>query len=53
VSELIEEMDKNGVSKLIVMARAYPGKDASDLPGDDRLALKLAEKHIRDGSIRW
>jgi len=45
VSELIEEMDKNGVSKLIVMARAYPGKDASDLPGDDRLALKLAETY--------
>jgi Tat protein secretion system quality control protein TatD with DNase activity len=45
VSELIEKMDKNGVSKLIVMARAYPGKDASDLPGDDRLALKLAETY--------
>ena len=27
------------------MARAYPGKDDSDLLGDDKLALKLAETY--------
>lgn len=42
---IIEAMDKNGVSKQIVMARAYPGKDESDLPGDDQMALKLAETY--------
>lgn len=42
---IIEAMDKNGVSKQIVMARAYPGKDDSDLPGDDQMALKLAETY--------
>jgi hypothetical protein len=44
VTEIIEAMDKNGVSKQIVMARAYPGGD-SDLPGDDQLAVKLAETY--------
>jgi Tat protein secretion system quality control protein TatD with DNase activity len=39
---IIEAMDKNGVSKQIVMARAYPGKDNSDLPGNDQMALELA-----------
>jgi len=42
---IIEAMDKNGVSKQIVMARAYPGKDDSDLPGNDQMALKLAETY--------
>jgi Tat protein secretion system quality control protein TatD with DNase activity len=42
---IIEAMDKNGVSKQIVMARAYPGKDDSDLPGDDQMVLKLAEAY--------
>jgi len=42
---IIEAMDKNGVSKQIVMARAYPGKDDSDLPGYDQMALKLAETY--------
>ncbi|MDI6744961.1 MAG: TatD family hydrolase [Thermodesulfovibrionales bacterium] len=45
VTKIVEYMDKNGVSKQIVMARAYPGKDDSDLPGDDQLALKLAETY--------
>jgi Tat protein secretion system quality control protein TatD with DNase activity len=45
-AEIIEGMDKNGVSKQIVMARAYPGPEGnSDLPGDDQLALKLAETY--------
>ena len=44
VTKLIKEMDKNGVSKQIVMARRYPGGD-SDLPGNDQLALKLAETY--------
>jgi pimeloyl-ACP methyl ester carboxylesterase/predicted TIM-barrel fold metal-dependent hydrolase len=44
-SEIIEFMNRNGVSKQIVMARAYPGKDASDLPGGDGLALTLAETY--------
>lgn len=44
VTKILEDMDKNGVSKQIVMARAYPGGD-SDLPGDDQLALKLAETY--------
>jgi hypothetical protein len=43
-AQIIEGMDKNGVSKQIVMARGYPGGD-SDLPGDDQLALKLAETY--------
>ena len=43
-AQILEDMDKNGVSKQIVMARAYPGGD-SDLPGDDQLALKLAETY--------
>jgi len=42
---IIEAMDKNGVSKQIVMARAYPGKDDSDLPGYDQMALKLAQTY--------
>jgi Tat protein secretion system quality control protein TatD with DNase activity len=42
---IIEAMNKTGVSKQIVMARAYPGRDESDLPGDDQLALGLAEKY--------
>ena len=46
VTKIIEDMDKNGVSKQIVMARAYPGPEGdSDLPGDDQLALKLAETY--------
>ena len=44
VTKIIKEMDKNGVSKQIVMARRYPGGD-SDLPGNDQLALKLAETY--------
>ena len=43
-AQILEDMDKNGVSKQIVMARGYPGGD-SDLPGDDQLALKLAETY--------
>ena len=39
---IIDAMDKRGVSKQIVMARAYPGKDDSDLPGTDQMALDLA-----------
>ena len=39
---VIDAMDKRGVSKQIVMARAYPGKDDSDLPGTDQMALDLA-----------
>jgi Tat protein secretion system quality control protein TatD with DNase activity len=43
---ILELMDKNGVSKQIVMARYYPGPAGNfDLPGDDELALKLAEKY--------
>jgi Tat protein secretion system quality control protein TatD with DNase activity len=46
VTKILEDMDKNGVSKQIVMARAYPGPEGdSDLPGDDQLALKLAESY--------
>ena len=45
VTKILEDMDRNGVSKQIVMARAYPGKDDSDLPGDDQMALKLAETY--------
>jgi len=43
-AQILEDMDKNGVSKQIVMARGYPGGDR-DLPGDDQLALKLAETY--------
>ena len=43
---ILEMMDKNGVSKQIVMARYYPGPAGNfDLPGDDELALKLAETY--------
>ena len=42
---IIEAMDRNGVSKQIVMARAYPGNDNSDLPGNDQMALKLAKAY--------
>ncbi|MGA2318912.1 MAG: TatD family hydrolase [Thermodesulfobacteriota bacterium] len=43
---ILEVMDKNGVSKQIVMARYYPGPAGNiDLPGDDELALKLAETY--------
>ncbi len=43
---ILEVMDKNGVSKQIVMARYYPGPAGKfDLPGDDELALKLAETY--------
>jgi Tat protein secretion system quality control protein TatD with DNase activity len=46
VAKILEGMDKNGVSKQIIMARAYPGPEGdSDLPGDDQLALKLAETY--------
>ena len=45
-AEIIEKMDRNGVSKQIVMARYYPGPAGNvDLPGDDELALKLAETY--------
>ncbi len=43
---VVEVMNKNGVSKQIVMARYYPGPAGNpDLPGDDELALKLAETY--------
>jgi Tat protein secretion system quality control protein TatD with DNase activity len=42
--QIVADMDKNGVSRQIVMARRYPGGDL-DLPGDDQLALKLAETY--------
>jgi Tat protein secretion system quality control protein TatD with DNase activity len=43
---VLEVMDENRVSKQIVMARHYPGPAGnSDLPGDDELALKLAEAY--------
>lgn len=43
---ILKMMDKNGVSKQIVMARYYPGPAGNlDLPGDDELALKLAETY--------
>ena len=43
---VLDVMDENGVSKQIVMARYYPGPAGnSDLPGDDELALKLAETY--------
>lgn len=43
---VLEVMNKNGVSKQIVMARYYPGPAGNvDLPGDDELALKLAETY--------
>lgn len=45
VSKLLADMDKNGVTKQIVMARAYPGTDDSDLPGNDQLAVQLAESY--------
>src|SRR3990172_9543341 len=41
---VLDVMEENGVSKQIVMARYYPGPAGnSDLPGDDDLAVKLAE----------
>lgn len=44
--EIIETMNKSGVSKQIVMARYYPGPaGSSDLPGNDELSLKLAEAY--------
>lgn len=44
---IIAAMDKNGVSKQIVMARYYPGlsRVGVDHPGTDELALKLAEAY--------
>jgi Tat protein secretion system quality control protein TatD with DNase activity len=43
---IIQAMDENGVSKQIVMARYYQGPQGMvDLPGDDELALKLAETY--------
>ncbi len=43
---IIKAMDKKGVSKQIVIARYYKGPAGSkDLPGDDEMALKLAEKY--------
>jgi len=43
---ILQVMDKNGVSKQILMARYYPGPAGnSDLPGNDELALKLAETY--------
>ena len=43
---ILEVMDENGVSKQIVMARYYSGPAGNvDLPGDDELALKLAETY--------
>ncbi len=46
LATILEVMNKNGVSKQIVMARYYPGPTGNfDLPGDDELALKLAETY--------
>jgi Tat protein secretion system quality control protein TatD with DNase activity len=44
IGQIINDMDKTGVKKQIVMARGYPGGD-SDLPGNDQLALNLAETY--------
>lgn len=39
-------MNRNHVTRQIVMARYYPGPDgAHDLPGDDEQALRLAESY--------
>lgn len=43
---MVSVMDRNNVSRQIVMARHYPGPSgSSDLPGNDELALKLASKY--------
>ena len=43
---IVSVMDRNNVSKQIVMARYYPGPAGSaDLPGNDELALELAQKY--------
>lgn len=43
---IVSVMDLNGVAKQIVMARYYPGPAGlRDLPGSDKLAIKLAETY--------
>jgi Tat protein secretion system quality control protein TatD with DNase activity len=43
---MVEVMDRNNVSRQIVMARYYPGPAGSaDRPGTDELALELASKY--------
>ncbi len=43
---IINVMDRNNVSRQIVMARYYPGPAGSaDRPGNDELALELASKY--------
>jgi len=43
---IIAVMDRNNVSRQIVMARYYPGPGGySDLPGDDQLAANLASEY--------
>jgi Tat protein secretion system quality control protein TatD with DNase activity len=43
---MVHVMDRNNVSRQIVMARYYPGPaDSSDRPGNDGLALDLASKY--------
>jgi Tat protein secretion system quality control protein TatD with DNase activity len=43
---MVEAMDRNDVTHMIVMARYYPGPEgARDLPGSDEDALRLAEQY--------
>jgi Tat protein secretion system quality control protein TatD with DNase activity len=43
---MVQVMDRNNVSRQIVMARYYPGQaGATDRPGNDELALDLASKY--------
>ncbi|MBM4337919.1 MAG: hypothetical protein FJ110_00075 [Deltaproteobacteria bacterium] len=43
---MVSVMDRNNVSRQIIMARGYPGPSGSkDLPGNDDLALKLSDKY--------
>ncbi|MFH1147779.1 MAG: amidohydrolase family protein [Pseudomonadota bacterium] len=43
---IVNVMDRNNVSRQIVMARYYPGPAGqADRPGNDELALKLASKY--------
>jgi hypothetical protein len=43
---MVHVMDRNNVSRQIVMARYYPGPAGSaDRPGNDELALELANKY--------
>ena len=46
LAAVLDAMDKNGVSKQIVMARYYPGPAGNlDESGDDGLSLRLAETY--------